>query len=87
MMRPEFAGLLDLDGQCDSERPMPSSRTSVGALLLVLVAVLAGLFVAVDAISAVPTGDQRLTVYKARHFVPVGEQAARDVPPVRFRLL
>lgn len=66
---------------------MPSSRTSVGALLLVLAVVMAGLFVAVDAISAAPSPDQRLTVYKAKHFVPVGTQAASETPPLRLRLL
>ena len=66
---------------------MPSNRTSVGALLLVLAVVMAGLYVAVDAISTIPTTDQRLTVYKARHFVPVGTQAATETPAVRFRLL
>jgi hypothetical protein len=49
---------------------MPSSRTSYGALLLALAAVIVGLFVAVDAIAAAPKADGQITVYKAKHFAP-----------------
>jgi hypothetical protein len=49
---------------------MPSTRTSYGALLLALAAVVVGLFVAVDAIAAAPKPDRHFTVYKAKHFAP-----------------
>lgn len=49
---------------------MDRTRVSTGALLLVLVTVIAGLFVAVDAMSKPHTAD-RLVVLKARNFTPL----------------
>ncbi len=49
---------------------MPSNRTSFGALLLAFAAVVVGFLVAVDALAAAQNPDNRLAVYKARHFAP-----------------